>query len=242
MNEVDPNGKSANEPGAKLDSGKVRPALVIQGFRKALLSVSEVGTFGAAKYTDNGWKSVPDGRKRYEDALYRHLLAEGADEQSGLPHLAHAAWNLLAMLELEQQHLDDLCESQKPQPTLELEISDKDVAVSPKGRPIKVDFLLGKSDNPYQHRDDSKYNFPPSFMDSLREKWEKLATRSHYDPVVTDEDEFTASECSVDGIRITEFCPKDRNLAMKALEVRTGGTHPPQIRGVLWLSDKMRRV
>ena len=101
MREVDPNGKSANEPGAKLDAGKVRPALVIQGFRKALLAISEVGTFGAAKYTDNGWKSVPDGRKRYEDALYRHLLAEGVDEQSGLPHLAHAAWNLLAMLELE---------------------------------------------------------------------------------------------------------------------------------------------
>lgn len=118
MSEVDPNGKSANEPGAKLDAGKVRPALVIQGFRKALLAVSEVGTFGAAKYTDNGWKSVPDGRKRYEDALYRHLLAEGVDEQSRLPHLAHAAWNLLAMLELEQQHLDDLYESQRPRPTL----------------------------------------------------------------------------------------------------------------------------
>lgn len=102
MSEVDPNGKSANEPGAKLDAGKVRPALVIQGFRRALLAVSEVGTFGAAKYTDDGWKSVTDGRKRYEDALYRHLLAEGVDEQSGLPHLAHAAWNLLAMLELEQ--------------------------------------------------------------------------------------------------------------------------------------------
>ena len=118
MSEVDPNGKNANEPGAKLDSGKVRPALVIQGFRKALLAISEVGTFGAAKYTDDGWKSVPDGRKRYEDALYRHLLAEGVDEQSGLPHLAHAAWNLLAMMELEQQHIDDLYESQKPQPKL----------------------------------------------------------------------------------------------------------------------------
>ena len=105
MNEVDPNGKSANEPGAKLDAGKVRPALVIQGFRRALLAISEVGTFGAAKYTDNGWKSVPDGRKRYEDALYRHLLAEGVDEQSGLPHLAHAAWNILAILELEQQRM-----------------------------------------------------------------------------------------------------------------------------------------
>ena len=109
MSEVDPNGKNANEPGAKLDSGKVRPALVIQGFRKALLAVSEVGTFGAAKYTDDGWKSVPDGRKRYEDALYRHLLAEGVDEQSGLPHLAHAAWNLLAMLELETSQNDVAC-------------------------------------------------------------------------------------------------------------------------------------
>lgn len=91
-------------PGAKLDTGKVRPALVLDGFAKALLAVAEVGTFGANKYTDNGWKEVPNGLKRYKDAKYRHQLAEAAgetyDSESQLLHAAHEAWNALARLEL----------------------------------------------------------------------------------------------------------------------------------------------
>ena len=107
MSEADPNGKSAHEPGSKLDDGKNMVGLVMQGFRRALLGVSRVGTFGAKKYTKNGWKEVPDGYDRYQDALYRHLLAEGLDEQSGLPHLYHAAWNLLAMIELNEAPTED---------------------------------------------------------------------------------------------------------------------------------------
>jgi hypothetical protein len=97
---LDPNGFAQHAPGAKLDAGKVRPSLTIDGFRNALLEVSKVSTMGAAKYSDNGWKQVPDGIQRYTDAMYRHLLAEGVDEESGLSHLAHAAWNALAVLEL----------------------------------------------------------------------------------------------------------------------------------------------
>jgi len=99
--ESDPHGTDPHAPGAKLDAGKVRPWLVIKGFQNALLEVSKVGTFGAAKYNDNGWRSVPDGINRYADAMGRHLLADGLDGQSRLSHLAHAAWNLLALIELE---------------------------------------------------------------------------------------------------------------------------------------------
>ena len=87
-------------PGAKLDAGKPRPGLVLKGFRRALMEVAKVGTMGARKYSDNGWEHVPDGFNRYTDAMWRHLLEEGLDEESGLPHLAHAAWNILAVLEL----------------------------------------------------------------------------------------------------------------------------------------------
>lgn len=100
MNQLDPNGLSQHQPGAKLDKGKLRQALVIDGFANALKAVGEVGTYGAEKYTANGWIDVPDGIARYKDALYRHLLSEGTDEESGLEHLAHAAWNVLAVLEL----------------------------------------------------------------------------------------------------------------------------------------------
>lgn len=104
MTELDPHGTPPNEPGAKLDAGKTRAGLAIGGFARALLAVSDVGTFGAEKYTPHGWVSVPNGIERYTDAMYRHLLAEGAGEardgDSGLSHAAHAAWNALARLEL----------------------------------------------------------------------------------------------------------------------------------------------
>lgn len=115
--EKDPNGKPANTAGAKLDAGKVRPSLVLRGFASALIEVSKVGTFGAGKYTDNGWVEVPDGVKRYDEAKLRHYLAEAAgemvDEQTGLLHAAHEAWNALARLDLmlrEQEKAVDLGE------------------------------------------------------------------------------------------------------------------------------------
>lgn len=102
--EIDPNGIDAHEPGAKLDAGKLRPWLVLSGFAHAIEAVVKVGTDGAAKYSDNGWKSVPGGSERYMDALERHLMAlrqgEVLDGLSGSPHLAHIAWNALAVLEL----------------------------------------------------------------------------------------------------------------------------------------------
>jgi hypothetical protein len=104
VTEHDPTGRDQHEPGAKLDAGKPRPALVLGGFSRALEAVAEVGTFGAAKYTDNGWRSVPDGPQRYTEAMLRHWLADpgglSPDPDSGLAHAAHLAWNALARLEL----------------------------------------------------------------------------------------------------------------------------------------------
>ena len=104
IGEMDPTGRDPHSPGAKLDSGKLRPHLVLGGFANALEQVVKVGTDGAAKYSDNGWKEVEGGESRYMDALGRHLLAlqkgETHDPLSGSPHLAHIAWNALAVLEL----------------------------------------------------------------------------------------------------------------------------------------------
>lgn len=104
IGEMDPTGRGPHSPGAKLDSGKLRPHLVLGGFANALEQVVKVGTDGAAKYSDNGWKEVEGGESRYMDALGRHLLAlqkgETHDPLSGSPHLAHIAWNALAVLEL----------------------------------------------------------------------------------------------------------------------------------------------
>lgn len=108
--ENDPNGRNPNEPGAKLDSGKVRPWLCISGFSRALEEVAKVTTKGAEKYTPNGWCEVPNGEERYMEAFGRHLLEYGKGEKfdnspKGLgPDIYHKAqmiWNLLASLELE---------------------------------------------------------------------------------------------------------------------------------------------
>lgn len=102
--EVDPFGADQHTPGAKLDAGKNRLGLVLLGFSRSLQEVGRVGTYGAQKYTPDGWVSVPDGGQRYTDAMLRHLMREGAGEQcdpdTQILHAAHVAWNALARLDL----------------------------------------------------------------------------------------------------------------------------------------------
>jgi len=105
--EADPNEVDAHAAGAKLDAGKPRVGLVVGGFARALEEVAKVGTFGANKYSDNGWMEVKDGIKRYTDAMGRHWLAECRGEifDSGpggtkCRHAAQVAWNALARLDL----------------------------------------------------------------------------------------------------------------------------------------------
>ena len=92
--------------GVKHDEGKVLAGL-IGDFGLALMEVARVGTFGAEKYTRGGWQSVPNGRERYNDAMWRHLLAsseEVIDPESGLEHELHMVWNALAKLELRMRN------------------------------------------------------------------------------------------------------------------------------------------
>ena len=108
--ERDPTGRQAGEAGAKLDDGKNRLGLVMFGFARALQEVGKVGTYGAKKYSDNGWMDVPDGERRYTDAMCRHLLKEATGEKndpdSGLLHAAQVSWNALARLELMMRKLE----------------------------------------------------------------------------------------------------------------------------------------
>ena len=102
--EADPNGLSPNTPGAKLDAGKNRVWLMLEGFAPALSllmgehtkhpgwrivdatramsrwpwaleAIAEVTTIGAKKYTPGGWATVENGFARYMDAYGRHGLA-----------------------------------------------------------------------------------------------------------------------------------------------------------------------
>ncbi len=95
------------EGGAKkMDVGKAPVAQGVLGyFARALAQVSFVSDFGAQKYDWNGWENVPDGVRRYENGMGRHVLDHCGGEMynpkdGGLPHLAQVAWNALAALEL----------------------------------------------------------------------------------------------------------------------------------------------
>ena len=64
--------------------------------------VIQVLEFGKKKYSANNWKRVPDARRRYLAAAFRHLAAisdgEWLDQESGLPHAACAVCSLLFLL------------------------------------------------------------------------------------------------------------------------------------------------
>lgn len=69
----------------------------------ALSQVVDVLTFGAKKYAPESWREVKKAKSRYGRATIGHVVAwmrgERYDKESGLHHLAHAACNLLFLLE-----------------------------------------------------------------------------------------------------------------------------------------------
>ena len=104
--ETTENIKQLHLPGMKYDEGKPNLSLVFGGFNKALLDVGYIGTFGARKYTPNGWKDVENLYERYSSALLRHMFAAMSprvkdiyDNETGRLHIAHVAWNALALTE-----------------------------------------------------------------------------------------------------------------------------------------------
>lgn len=103
MNEVDPYGTDIHASGAKVDAGKQQAGLFQDGCPAGIGLIADVLTYGAEKYSRNGWKDVPAAKRRYLDAMYRHLNAwhrgEECDTDTDLPHLAHAACNMMFLLE-----------------------------------------------------------------------------------------------------------------------------------------------
>ena len=75
----------------KHDQSKPRASLLPKGALNAVISVLE---FGARKYAIDNWKTVPDAKTRYYDAMQRHIDAwwqgEKKDPETGQSHLAHA--------------------------------------------------------------------------------------------------------------------------------------------------------
>jgi hypothetical protein len=92
--------QTATTGGRKFDGNKLEYGL-LPPF--ALEETVKVLTFGAQKYERDNWKKVPDSKRRYFDALQRHVWAwkqgEQIDPESGLHHLAHAMCCLMFLYE-----------------------------------------------------------------------------------------------------------------------------------------------
>ena len=83
----------------KEDKDKPRLTLVYRSFVE---QVARVRAFGLTKYPDSeNWRTTPS--EQHLDAALRHLFAhlsgEPLDPESCLPHLAHAAANLMFEIE-----------------------------------------------------------------------------------------------------------------------------------------------
>lgn len=88
------------EKGIKFDGGKLEFGLLPP---LALEEVVKVLTFGAQKYSRNNWQKVSGSKRRYFDAMERHIWAwrkgEQIDPESGINHLAHAMCCLMFLFE-----------------------------------------------------------------------------------------------------------------------------------------------
>jgi hypothetical protein len=88
--------------GTKFDKGKTRYDLVPPWAEEM---IAQVYTYGTIKYDDNNWWKGMKWGQLYA-ALRRHInkwwRGEKIDDESGLHHLAHAAWQCIALMEYER--------------------------------------------------------------------------------------------------------------------------------------------
>ena len=91
--------------GLKYDSEKPKMNLLPP---KAIVEISKVLTFGAAKYDAENWRKLDDLQNRYTAGALRHIFAhmdgEELDPETNLSHLAHAMCCLLFKLEIELEN------------------------------------------------------------------------------------------------------------------------------------------
>lgn len=90
-----------DEPGRKMDGGKPRVDLIAP---EMIFGVSEILTFGAAKYSERNWETGMSWGRCFGAGM-RHLWAwwagEKNDRETGKPHLWHAACCIMFLIAYE---------------------------------------------------------------------------------------------------------------------------------------------
>jgi hypothetical protein len=109
-NDYERNEKEQEQMGkktaARFNEGKIRFDLIPPN---SLEWLARVYTYGTTKYSDDNWWKAFKWRKDTFGCITRHiykwLRGEKYDNESGLHHLAHAAWNCFALIEFETNGL-----------------------------------------------------------------------------------------------------------------------------------------
>lgn len=93
---VEPAPADTMKPSVRYNKGKTLWSLIP---KRPLHDIARVFTYGAAKYSDRNWEAPGFDYSSVYDSAMRHLdswwQGQDIDEESGLPHLAHACANLL---------------------------------------------------------------------------------------------------------------------------------------------------
>ena len=91
------------ETAGRFSAGKTRFDLVAPW---AMDQIAQVYTYGTIKYDDDNWWKGLKWKKDVFGCICRHIWkwfrGEKHDDESGLHHLAHAAWNCMALMEYER--------------------------------------------------------------------------------------------------------------------------------------------
>jgi len=87
----------------RFSAGKVRHDLIAPW---ALNEVAKVYTYGCQKYDDDNWWKGLKWKKDVFGCILRHIWkwfrGERYDDESGVHHLAHAAWNCFTLMSYER--------------------------------------------------------------------------------------------------------------------------------------------
>lgn len=100
------------ESAGRFSEGKIRHDLIAPW---SLNEIARVYTYGTQKYDDDNWWKGLRWKKDVFGCILRHVWkwfrGETYDEESGLHHLAHAAWNCMTLMEYQRCKIgiDDRC-------------------------------------------------------------------------------------------------------------------------------------
>jgi len=99
----DEENQMGQETAGRFSAGKTRFDLVAPW---AMDQIAQVYTYGTIKYDDDNWWKGLKWKKDVLGCIFRHvwkwIRGEKWDDESGLHHLAHAAWNCMALMEYER--------------------------------------------------------------------------------------------------------------------------------------------